>query len=118
MLTVDPGSDLPPYEQLRRQVEEQVRVGTLAPGTRLPAVRRLAADLGIAPGTVARAYRELEHGGIVRTAGRNGTVVATPDDGGTAGLAAATEFVQVARGLGLDPDATLALVHRALATLR
>lgn len=120
MLSIDPSSDLPPYEQLRRQVEEQVRTGVLVPGTRLPAVRRLAADLGLAPGTVARAYRELEHSGHVVTAGRRGTIVATPseDDADVRAAELAGEYVRAVRGLGLGPDATLTHIHRALANLR
>jgi DNA-binding transcriptional regulator YhcF (GntR family) len=71
--TVNP----PASEQIRRQVTALVEDGTLAEGERLPTVRGLAADLGVAPGTVARAYRELEADGVVRTAGRAGTLVAT-----------------------------------------
>ena len=64
-----------PYEQIRTQIAAQVASGELPPGTRLPTVRSLATTLGIAPNTVARAYRELEHSGVVTTRGRNGTVV-------------------------------------------
>ena len=46
----------PPYEQLRRQITDAVDAGLLQPGVRLPTVRQLAADLGIAPGTVMRTY--------------------------------------------------------------
>ena len=49
--------------------------GDLAPGTRLPTVRQLAADLGLAANTVARAYRELEADGVIATYGRKGTFV-------------------------------------------
>ena len=51
------------------------------PGTRLPSIRQLAGDLGLAGGTVARAYRELEQEGVVATRGRHGTVVAEPVGG-------------------------------------
>jgi DNA-binding transcriptional regulator YhcF (GntR family) len=81
VLSVDPASGAPPYEQLRRQVVEQVAAGMLRPGARLPPVRRLAEDLGLAAGTVARAYRELEAAGVVETRGRAGTVVARPATG-------------------------------------
>ena len=53
-LVVDPHSTTPPFEQIRVQVIEAVRTGTLTPGDKLPTVRRLAEDLGLAPNTVAR----------------------------------------------------------------
>ena len=76
ILEVDPASAIPPYEQLRQQVTALVRAGVLTSGTRLPTIRQLANDLGLAGGTVARAYRELESDGLVTTHGRYGTVVA------------------------------------------
>ena len=80
-ISVDLGSATPPYEQIRAQISALIALGTLVPGTRLPTVRRLAADLGIAAGTVARAYRELEQSGLIDTRRRNGTVVAgTPSN--------------------------------------
>ena len=81
LVTVDPGSPMPPYEQLRRQLELQIRSGVLAPGRRLPTVRQLASDLGLAKNTVARAFAELERGGFVMGAGRRGTIVVGPLDG-------------------------------------
>ena len=74
-LTVDPASTTAPFEQVRTQVAALVAQGDLAPGTRLPTVRQLAADLGLAANTVARAYRELEADGVVATYGRKGTFV-------------------------------------------
>ena len=78
ILRLDPGSPAPPYAQVRDQIATMVRSGVLAPGTRLPAIRHLAADLGVAPGTAARAYRELEADGLVETRGRHGTRVLAP----------------------------------------
>ncbi len=78
ILEVDPDAALPPYEQVRQQVTTLVLGGALATGDRLPAIRQLAKDLGLAGGTVARAYRELEADGVVSTHGRHGTVVAGP----------------------------------------
>jgi DNA-binding transcriptional regulator YhcF (GntR family) len=74
-LRVDLASAVPPYEQLRVQIADLITLGTLRPGARLPSVRQLAADLGLAGGTVARAYRELEHAGLVEGRGRHGTLV-------------------------------------------
>ena len=59
-VTVDVLDPTPPYEQLRRQLADLIGSGVLSPGDRLPPVRQLAADLGLAVGTVARTYRELE----------------------------------------------------------
>lgn len=118
MLVVDPASGVPPYEQLRAQLIAQIAGGELAPGTRLPTVRRLAEDLGLAPNTVARTYRELETAGFVRTAGRNGTVVAPPDDGADVTQAAsslARQYTTGMRALGLGPEAMVTYLHRSLA---
>jgi DNA-binding transcriptional regulator YhcF (GntR family) len=49
--------------------------GVLPGGSRLPAIRQLAKDLGLAGGTVARAYRELEQEGVIVTRGRHGTFI-------------------------------------------
>ena len=73
MITIDSASPVPPFEQLRGGLVDAISSGELAAGQRLPTVRRLADDLGLAPGTVARAYRELEASGVIETRGRNGT---------------------------------------------
>lgn len=75
-LHVDLSAPTPVYEQIRTQVAGLVAVGALTPGARLPASRDLARDLGIAVGTVQRAYRELEADGLVVSRRRTGTVVA------------------------------------------
>lgn len=113
MLEVDPDSSTPPFEQLRQQISAQVHDGELRPGDRLPTVRQLAVDLGIAPNTVARAYRELERSGLLDGRGRAGTFVAG-DDAQHAAKAAALSYAQRARALGLDPAEALRLVRRAL----
>nr|WTA71354.1 GntR family transcriptional regulator [Micromonospora sp. NBC_00855] len=107
----------PPYEQLRMAVIEQVRAGTLTAGTKIPTVRALAADLGIAPNTVARAYRELEADGVLETRGRQGSFIASSGDP-TRDIAsrAAVDYVTTTRRLGLDDADALDLVHRALNT--
>ncbi len=115
ILTVDPGSVAPAYEQIVTQVVTAVRHGGLAPGTRLPTVRQLAGDLGLAPNTVAKAYRQLESEGFVATNGRNGTVVAPrPATVADAEVtAAATLFVGAARRSGLGLTDALALIRGA-----
>jgi Predicted transcriptional regulators len=74
-LRLEPGDPTPPYEQLRRQLAAAIESGMLGPQTRLPTVRQLAADLGIAAGTVMRAYAELEGDGLVVTRRGGGTAV-------------------------------------------
>jgi GntR family transcriptional regulator len=64
------------HEQIVDQVLEATATRKLTPGTRIPSVRNLASTLGIAPGTVARAYADLESSGVVVTDGARGTTVA------------------------------------------
>ncbi|HEY3438386.1 MAG TPA: GntR family transcriptional regulator, partial [Actinotalea sp.] len=80
LVVIDAASAEPPYEQVRRQIAEAVAGGRLVAGYRLPPVRGLAEDLGLAANTVARAYRELEQAGLVETRGRGGTVVTGAGD--------------------------------------
>lgn len=75
-IRVDLAAPTPVYEQIRSQLAALVAVGALRPGERLPASRDLARDLGVAVGTVQRAYRELEAAGVVHSRRRTGTVVA------------------------------------------
>lgn len=114
-IEVDLTSSVPPYEQIRLQVIAQVAAGHLRAGDRLPTIRALAGDLGIATGTVARAFRELEAGGVVATRRRTGTVVAAgtaPPD--AAVRDAAQHLVAVGRAAGLSGDEVLAAVRGAL----
>jgi DNA-binding transcriptional regulator YhcF (GntR family) len=76
LIEVDTMSPTPAYEQIRAQVETMVSSGILGTGDPLPTIRQLAADLGLAVNTVARAYRELESTGTVKSRVRHGTVIA------------------------------------------
>ncbi len=75
VLRLDPLSTVPLYEQLRAQFAVMIAVGHLEPGSRLPTIRHLAGKANLAPGTVARAYRELEVDGAAEGRGRRGTFV-------------------------------------------
>lgn len=110
-LRVDMKAGKPLFDQLRTQVIDGVREGTLPPGARLPTVRDLAGQLGVAANTVARAYRELESAAIIETRGRFGTFIARYDPTDAAMAAAAREYVRVARGLGLDKADALRYVE-------
>ena len=110
---IDQHAAKPLFDQLRTQIIDGVRDGTLPPGTRLPTVRELAAQLSLAVNTVARAYRELEAAGILETRGRFGTFVARVDPADTAMATAAHTFVSAARALGVDKDDALRYVEAA-----
>ncbi|PPK94636.1 DNA-binding transcriptional regulator YhcF (GntR family) [Kineococcus xinjiangensis] len=113
--SLDADSGVPPYEQVRSQVLEAVRTGRLVPGDRLPPVRTLAAELGLAAGTVARAYRELEQAGAVETRGRAGTVVAAgPDALRQEAARHARAYADAVTALGVGAEDALALVRAAL----
>lgn len=76
IVRLDPASPTSPSEQLVAQIAASIEAGELSAGDRLPTIRALAADLGLAPGTVAKAYSELERAGWLHGQGRRGTVVA------------------------------------------
>ena len=115
MFTVDHESKVTLYEQLRTQIIEQVASGELIVGTKLPPVRQLATELGVAPYTAARVYRLLEQDGFLETRGRNGTVVAARSDTAESTLqAAATAYAARARELGIPADTALGYVTAAL----
>ena len=100
-ITVDGHASKPLFDQLRTQIIAGIRDGRLSPGTRLPTVRDLAAELGLAVNTVARAYRELETAGILETRGRFGSFVARADPSDAAMAAAAHAYAETARSMGL-----------------
>jgi DNA-binding transcriptional regulator YhcF (GntR family) len=113
--TIDPASGTPPFEQLRARLLAAVASGELAPGERLPTVRGLAEELGLAPGTVARAYRELEASGTIETRGRAGTFVTLDRDPvRQQAQRAAAAFAEQIRALGLAPDDALSIAATAL----
>lgn len=115
MISVDPASAVPPYEQIRSQYARLIADGSLAAGAKLPTVRQLAADLGLAVNTVARAYRELEAGGAIETRGRAGTVVSAQGDRAREqAVAAAQVYAQRVSALGVAPQEALGIVRAAL----
>jgi len=64
-LRLNPASGVPLYLQLIEQVKHSIETGAIRAGEQLPSVRQMAEDLVINPNTVARAYRELEHEGVI-----------------------------------------------------
>jgi DNA-binding transcriptional regulator YhcF (GntR family) len=114
-VVIDTTSALPPFEQVRGQLAQQINDGTLPVGVKLPTVRSLASELGLAVNTVARAYRELESASLLETRGRAGTFVGANGDAGKARAAsAASDYVVIIDGLGIDRGEALAIVAAAL----
>ncbi len=113
-LSVDATSSVPPFEQVRTQVIAQIDTGELVAGTRLPPVRALATELGLAANTVARAYKELEEAGYVETRGRAGTFVKGADAASARAAGAARTYVEAVRRLGVSADDAVEFVRAAL----
>jgi GntR family transcriptional regulator len=119
-VSVDVASPVPPYEQIRLQLAELIRHGVLPVGDRLPTVRQLAGDLGLAVGTVARAYRELELAGLVLSRRGAGTRVAaigppsSPSERSTLLAEHAAEFVSLGRRMGATNADLIAAVEAEL----
>ena len=116
---VDPSSSVPLSVQLRDRLVEEIEQGRLEPGERLPPVRELAASLGIAPNTVAKAYRELEGIGLLVARGRLGTFVTealpTPPTEFARRLAEAAEsYARRARQLGASEEETVSALRGVL----
>ncbi|GAB3285944.1 GntR family transcriptional regulator [Sinomonas notoginsengisoli] len=112
----NPELAVPLFDQLRRRVLALVEEGSLAAGTKLPSVRALAGELGVAPHTVARAYRELEEAGILSTAGRAGTTVAPRGRRDEELATAAAAFADAACSRGCSLEDAIALLRTAYAS--
>ena len=114
-LAIDPEAAAPPFEQVRAAILAAVRSGELAPGSKLPTVRALAEELGLAVNTVAKAYRELESEQVIETRGRNGSFVSAHGDPSERMLQqAASDYAAVARRLGVEASVALTAVESAL----
>jgi GntR family transcriptional regulator len=87
----NPASGVPVYLQLMEQVKHAIDVGALSPGDQLPAIRRVAEDLVINPNTVAKAYRDLEHEGVIELRQGSGAFVS---ENGRAGRVARVKTAQ------------------------
>lgn len=115
MIAIDPGSPVPPFEQLRAQFARQIQERTLTVGTRLPTIRQLAADLGLAVNTVARAYRELEEAGLIETRGRSGSFVSAAGEAGRErARRAAAAYAAVIASVGIDAGEAIRIIEAAL----
>src|ERR1700744_1591296 len=81
MFRVNPSSGIPLYLQLMEQVKHAVETGALREGDRLPTIRKVAEDLVMNPNTVVRAYRELEHEGVLDLKHGSGALTKATADG-------------------------------------
>lgn len=102
----------PPADQIRDQIRGLIASGQLAGGDRLPSVRQLAKDLGVAPGTVAKAYRGLEAEGLLVTRTGGGTrISATATATRRPVLDAVQRLVETSTRAGIDLESTLQIVR-------
>ena len=116
---INPHSGVPIYLQLLEQVRHAIESGTLRPGEQLPGIRKVAEDMVMNPNTVAKAYREMEHAGLIVLRHGAGAFVAdhhpVPQ---TRAVQRARAVVQRAisslRDLGLDEGAIRRLVESEL----
>jgi GntR family transcriptional regulator len=112
-------SGVPTYMQIVEQVRQALRLGRLEPGDRLPTVREVAAAVAVNPNTVLKAYRELEHEGLVEGRHGQGTYVVRSLSGPSPvtldRLRASLEsWVKQARAAGLSPEHIKAVVDTTL----
>jgi GntR family transcriptional regulator len=91
LLKPNPSSGVPIYLQLMEQVKHAIETGALRPGEQLPSIRPLAEELVINPNTVAKAYRELEHEGVIELRQGSGAFVS---ENGRAGRVARVKTAQ------------------------
>jgi GntR family transcriptional regulator len=113
---IDSHSGVPPYLQLSQQVRRALKLGLLHEGDQLPTVKEVVTHLAINPNTVSKAYRELEHEGLVAARVGVGTFVATTlSDSSLAALGPLRhdleQWMQSARRAGLDDESIEALVR-------
>ena len=119
LVTIDLTAADPPFQQVRAQVARRIADGDLREGDRLPTVRALATELGLAVNTVARAYKELEADGLVTTGRRAGTVVAPGAQATDVALGrSAADLAERAVAAGLGDAEAVELLRTALRAAR
>jgi DNA-binding transcriptional regulator YhcF (GntR family) len=98
------------------ELRASILAADLPGGTKLPTVRALADELGLAVNTVAKAYRDLETAGVIETRGRHGSFVALSSDAAESALQVdAAAYAARAASLGVDPERAERFVRDALA---
>jgi len=118
MFRTNPQSGVPIYLQLIEQVRHAIELGALRPGDQLPGIRKVAGDLVMNPNTVAKAYREMEHAGLVVLRHGAGAFVAEQVErrqpAVQKGQAVVHRAVSTLRGLGLGDGAIRRLLEAEL----
>ena len=112
-------SGVPAYLQVVQQVKQAIRMGVLAVGDKLPTVKEVVAEVAINPNTVLKAYRELEHEGLVEGRQGVGTFVSRRPDGPPPGTQARlarslARWVESARSEGLDDESIASMLRATL----
>src|SRR3984893_9834020 len=122
LIRVNPSSGVPLYLQLMDQVKHAIETGAVKAGDQLPTIRRMAEDLVMNPNTVVRAYRELQHEGIIEIKHGSGAFVSESVTDRTRVTRKAQTVVQSAIerlvSLGLTDDEARRLFENELAQLR
>jgi GntR family transcriptional regulator len=122
LFRVNPSSGLPLYLQLMEQIRHAVETGALKAGDQLPTIRKVAEDLVMNPNTVVRAYRELQHEGVIELKHGSGAFVSESVGGQARVTRKAQTIVQSAlerlSDLGLTDDEMRRLFDNELAQLR
>lgn len=111
MITVEETSAVPPFEQIRAQLSDQILSGLIEAGQRLPSIRQLAADLRVATGTVARAYSELENAGLIASSRATGARVCAGHSFPESVQHAASLFAQAAQSSSLSLEEALSAIR-------
>lgn len=111
IITISRDAGESPSDQVHGQLRGLITTGHLLAGDRLPSVRQLASDLGIAPGTVAKAYRLLEDDGLVTSRIGSGTRVSETVHPVAGGIADAARVLSAA---AKEEGLTLADAQRVL----
>jgi GntR family transcriptional regulator len=122
LFRMNPSSGVPLYLQLMEQVKHAIETNALRPGDRLPTIRAVAEDLVINPNTVVRAYRELQHEGVIELKHGSGAYVTDAMTGRTKLTRKAQVIVQSAvtrlAELGLTENEMRRLFENEVAQLR
>jgi GntR family transcriptional regulator len=112
-------SGIPPYLQIVQQVKQDIRIGLLKEGDKLPAVREVVTMVAINPNTVVKAYRELENQGFIEKRTGIGTFICKQPAGPSPDTQAALltkldAWIAEAKTAGLDEESVEALFNTAL----